>query len=58
MSFARYTSNEIIVVAANFNNTSIDCFLNLKVLKYIFNNFDNSSITFQKEDLLNLNSPK
>ena len=39
MSFARYTSNQIVVIAANFNSTKIDCYLNLKALnKYLQNN--------------------
>ena len=39
MSFARYNTNQIMVIAANFNNYQVDCYLNLKSLKYIFTNF-------------------
>ena len=58
MSFARYSSDEIMVVAANFNNFVIDCYVNLKMLKYIFTNFEDSQLKFQKEDLINPQAPK
>lgn len=44
LAFARYSKEELALIAINFNDGGIDMFMNLKNLRYYFPNHDDSNV--------------
>jgi starch synthase len=44
LAFARYSKEEIAIIAINFNDGEIDMFMNLRNLRYYFPNSERSNI--------------
>lgn len=44
IAFVRWTSKELALVAINFNEGPVTMTFNLKSLKYLFPNYENSNI--------------
>lgn len=50
IAFARYSKEEVALVAINFNDGGVDMFVNLTGLKYYFPNSENSDVVVKLSD--------
>lgn len=55
LAFVRYTSKELALVAINFNEGPVFMSFNLKSLKFLFPNYENSNIVLEIKDVFNPN---
>jgi hypothetical protein len=44
LSFARYNSEEILLISINFNSNAVDMHYNLSPLKVLFKDYERSNI--------------
>lgn len=50
LAFARYSKEEVALIAINFNDGEVDMFMNLNNLRYFFPNYEMSNIVVRIRD--------